>query len=191
VETKVSIKENDRLQLIEPARIAHIAGLDRDGLWQLMVTEFAQLRRRDKFRSPVLHAPKDADMAHIEKVFNMFYDEDPDDIRWGLMYDLGFIGEPIRINGWAASGYLDDASSVGLTTSRELITDGETREHYQACRFDVIEAFHVDLIARSLANFKNLGFEDDPISRLKVRSMSDIMRNDENLKAAYIYEMPR
>jgi len=183
------MKENDELQLIDPAIMTHVAGLDADGLWQLTLERLDELKRLESFHSPALHGLSYG-MEHFEKVFWMFYEEDPDQVRWGLIHDLGFIGKPLRIDAWAASGYLDHAWSADVTTSRELIPewDEESDAHYFAVLFDVLDADHLDLIAGSLDSFRKLGFADDPAARLTVRTMAKTLRGDSTLRAAYIYQ---
>lgn len=187
------MKENDQLQLIEPAIMKHVAVLDGDGLWQIMIEHLDQLKRLAGFKTAALHALKYDNMTHLEEVFWRFYDEDPDGVRWGLIHDLGFIGKPLPIDPWAASGYLDHSSSADVLTSRELIPewDVDSEACYDGYLFDVLDADHLDLIAGSLDSFKNLGFEDVPATRLQVRTMAKTIRNDPTLRAAYIYHISK
>jgi hypothetical protein len=144
-----------------------------------------------RFKTAALYALQYNDLAHLEKVFYRFYDEDPDSVRWGLIHDLGFKSKPLPIDPWAASGYLDHSSSANVITSRELIPewDQNSEAYYEASLFDVLDADHLDLIAGSLESFKNLGFEDVPATRLQVRTMAKTIRNDPTLRAAYIYHV--
>ena len=198
------MRPSDQLQLIDPETIRHVAGLESDGLWQLTLTRLDELKRLEGFHSPALHGlPRG--MEHFEKCFWMFYDEDPDHVRWGLIHDLGFLGKPVRIDPWAASGYLDDASSAGVQTSRDLIPefDDESEANVYGCLFDVLEADHLDLIADSVRRFENLGsiaekrtgsespgfstLNSQLSTRLKIDTMAKAIRKDPSLRAAYIY----
>lgn len=183
------MKEDDKLQLIDPDIIRHVAGLDADAMWQLMLERLDYLGRLKGFHSPALFALQYG-MERFETMFFKFYDEDPDHVRWGLMNDLGFIGKPLHIGPWAASGYLDHASSAGVLTSRELIPewDEDSEANVYHCVFDVLDAGHLDLIAASLDNFRNLGIDDELEKRLQVRTMAKAVRNDPTLRAAYIYQ---
>lgn len=183
------MNENDQLQLIDPAIIRHVVGLDADALWQLTLERLDDLKRLEKFQLGALYGLKFG-KEHFEKVFWRFCDEDPDAVRWGLINDLGFIGKPLRIDPWAASGYLDHGSSAEVESSRDILPewDEDSEARHYSRRFDIINATHLDLIAASLDNHHNLGIEDDHAKRLQIRTMAKTLRNDPTLRAAYIYQ---
>ncbi len=182
------MKENDNLQLIDPEMITHVAGLDANGLWLLMLERLHELRRLERFDSPALYGLRHG-MENFEKCFWRFHEEDPDRTRWGLMHDLGFLGKPLRMDPWAASGYLDDASSADVLTSRDLIPvfDEESEANVYTAAFDILDAEHLDLIAASLRRFQNLGLTDEPATGLQVKTMAKTIRQHPTLRAAYIY----
>jgi len=155
-----------------------------------MLERLDELRRLERFDSPALYGLRHG-MENFERCFWDFYNEDGDRTRWGLMQDLGFLGKPVYVNPWAASGYLDDASSAGVLTSRDLIQDfdEESEAHDYTDAFDILDADHLDLVGASLTRFQNLSLTEEPVTSLTVKTMARTIRRNPALRAAYIYQV--
>lgn len=184
------MNENDRLQLIDVARIRAILEMDKDALWQTFLENAEELASRENKNSSVMYAYRYG-MEHFEKIFHRFYDEDPDHVRQGLIDDLCFTGPTIKVGFWALNDYLDDPLSANVPTCHEILPqwdeDSEAWVFYR--EFRVLEREHIDIMVDSLSRHRDRMEADEYVSQLlPLQTLASTLRSDPTLNAAYIYD---
>src|SRR5512140_3300422 len=102
----------DQLQLIDPDLIREIAALDAAGLRAFATERLDELNKVESPEFFLTYGFRSGGMKHFNKLFDERIDDDPDAMIQGLINDLAFIGKPVRLKMWFASGYLDHGSSA-------------------------------------------------------------------------------
>jgi len=185
------MKERDQLQIINVPLMASILEMDKAAIWRTILDNLDYIASREQKNSACMFAyPRG--MEHFEKIFNRFYDQDPDYVLQGLIDDLCFAESKVRVGFFSRDGYLNDISSADVQTSRDLLPkwsdDSDAWTFYR--EFDVLSAEHIDLMAASLNANRHLVATTDEYATelLALKTMSATLRSDPTLNAAYLYE---
>lgn len=184
------MRERDHLQLINTPLIADIRGMDRAAHWQLILDNLEFLVAKERRETGCIYGYPYG-MEHFEKIFNRFYDEDPDATISGLINDLCFTGPEIPATFWSRQGYLDNISSADVPTAHDILPkwDNDSEAWVYFREFDVLNADHIGLMAASLtANSHNLATDEYTTQLLSLKTLTATLRSTPTLNAAYIYE---
>ena len=195
------MNEKDTLRLFDLGLAREIILMDRDELFRFVESREEQLRGMPGKHSMFVFSNDRPAARTTALVFNEFFNEDPAQIRQMLIHDLCYPNEPFEINYYARCGYLDDPSSVYVSSTRELTNGGaissrdllpwpEDSEAYDwERRFDVLDRDHIGLMSEALRNNREkLTTEEYTKQLLTLRSMEKTLDLEPNLRAAYIYD---
>jgi len=185
------MKERDQLQLINVPLIQSLLSMDKAAIWQVFLDNCEELASRQQKNSSSMYAYPHG-MEHFEKMFNKFYDEDPDAVRQGLVDDLCFSGKKVPVSFLSRDGYLNDISSAEVQTAHDILPkwheDSEAWVYFR--EYDILSAEHIDLMAASLTKNRHMAssVEEYTIELLALKTMSSTLRNDRTYNAAYLYD---
>ena len=118
------MNEKDTLRLFDLGLAREIILMDRDELFRFVESREEQLRGMPGKHSMFVFSNDRPAARTTALVFNEFFNEDPAQIRQMLIHDLCYPNEPFEINYYARCGYLDDPSSVYVSSTRELTNGG-------------------------------------------------------------------
>lgn len=188
----------DTLRLFNTALVKQIVSMSDEELWNFLLENEERLKLLTDFENkskPRLTTGAIYAYPHgierLRKHFLRRIEEYREGLVFTLVNDFCFSDEMVYLGYYARGGYLDNADSCDVKTSDEIMppVDEDSEEGCYKEYFHLLEPHQLENIIRTMKkNLAKLTFNTrEDIA--KIKAMKKICLENEDYKAAYIYNL--